>query len=521
MEFSAKKGALSASQADVLVVGVPSGVKRLSGPLAAADKASGGGVKAALGLGEFEGKPGQALLMPGVKGGPRLAVVGLGPTKEIDVAKVEAAYAAAADLAAKAKLKRAAVALPSGMAAAKAACAIAAGMSLASYDEQLHQTGSRRRGLKPLSRVNVYAADEPLAELRAGLKRGAALAAGTNLARDLVNEPGNVLKPRDMAAAARKLAKEFSTVRCTVWGEKEMAKRGMGGILGVGRGSREESQFIQLEYKPSGSRKLPKIAIVGKGLTFDTGGISLKPPPGMELMKFDMGGAAAVIGAIRILAELDTPVHVLGIVGSAENMPDGAAIKPGDLLTMMNGMTVEVNNTDAEGRLVLADCLYHATRQKPEFIVDAATLTGACMIALGDVACGLMSEDDKLVSLIEDASKALRRARVAPASVREAPSRRWKGHVADLKNTGPREGGALTAAGFLSRLRRGKLVGPTWTSPARCGPKSRRAPFLSRRVQRATARGCSHAIAESGWRTARLSQALVARAPRAGVERVA
>ena len=190
----------------------------------------------------------------------------------------------------------------------------------------------------------------------------------------------------------------------------------------------------------------------------------------MELMKFDMGGAAAVLGAFRILAETQPDVRVLGYVAAAENMPDGSAIKPGDLLRMMNGLTVEVNNTDAEGRLVLADALHHAKLQKPEFIVDAATLTGACMIALGDVACGVMSEDDKLVKLIEGASKASG-DRVWRLPLEQKHRELMKGHVADLKNTGPREGGALTAAGFLSCFAAGArwahldIAGTVWVDP--------------------------------------------------------
>jgi leucyl aminopeptidase len=320
--------------------------------------------------------------------------------------------------------------------------------------------------------VQLVIGESELAAARTGLQRGEAFAAGTLFARDLVNEPGNRLRPQDMASRAQALARQYPHLRCTVWGEKRMEKEGMGGILGVGKGSSEESQFIQLEYKPKKTKGIKKIALVGKGLTFDTGGISIKPAAGMELMKFDMGGAAAVLGAFRIIAALKPDIHILGLIGSAENMPDGSAIKPGDLLEMMNGLTVEVNNTDAEGRLVLADVLHYATLQKPDYIVDAATLTGACMIALGDVACGLMTEDDDLAKLIKMASQDCGELAWRLPLV-DRHRKLMEGHVADLKNTGPREGGALTAAGFLSCFTEGSrwahldIAGTVWTEASK------------------------------------------------------
>jgi leucyl aminopeptidase len=359
------------------------------------------------------------------------------------------------------------------LSAGDAAAAISEAMLLASYDPALYKTEAKERKKSALKRVYLIAESKgQAAALKAGAARGSGIAEGVIFARNLVNKPSNELTPRMMAKEARALARS-PLVSCRVAGPAECERRGMGGLIGVGQGSEEPVQFIQLEYRPKRlKRGAPKIAIVGKGITFDTGGISLKPPAGMELMKFDMGGAAAVLGAFKILSILQPSVHVLGYVAAAENMPSGKAIKPGDLLRMMSGLTVEVNNTDAEGRLVLADALHFAKLQKPEFIVDAATLTGACMIALGDVACGLMTEDDKLAKLILDASEASGDA-AWRLPLQEIHRKKMKGHVADLKNTGPREGGALTAAGFLSHFATGvpwahlDIAGTVWTEENR------------------------------------------------------
>lgn len=470
MKITVRHADLAGQKADALVVGVHSGTKRLSGPNAAVDRATGGAIRDAIkGWEEFRAEVGQTVWIPGGKAAAsRVLVVGLGEKKKFDAAASRSAAAAAAKAAREARVKNLA------FAAADDAMtdAMAEGLAMGNYDPGLHLTRDKEKRPPRLDRATFCVEEAGLvAKVRSRVDRGLALAAGVNFSRDLVNEPSNCLTPSEMAKRAKALARQFDTVSCRVWGPKEIEKHKMGGLMGVGRGSSEPSQFIQLEYKPGRPTRGQKtIAFVGKGLTFDTGGISIKPAAGMELMKFDMGGAAAVLGAFRILAETKPQVRVLGFIAAAENMPDGSAIKPGDLLTMMNGLTVEVNNTDAEGRLVLADALHHAKQQKPEFIVDAATLTGACMIALGDVACGLMSEDDDLVKLIERASKASGDA-VWRLPLQQRHRELMKGHVADLKNTGPREGGALTAAGFLSNFAEGArwahldIAGTVWKDP--------------------------------------------------------
>lgn len=474
MNVSVKKGAVSVQKADAFIVGIPKGTKSLRGELGAVNRASKGALKKVFDRGEFGGNAGEVSSVEwGGRNAKRLVLVGLGDPKSLSRKTLKEAAAAAADFCARAKLRTAAFELPARDGSAADVCeALAEGLILSTYDPGFYRTKERRKKTKPLTRVAIAVGDEDLDDTRGGAQRGAAMAAGTNFARDLVNQPSNCLKPKDMAQAAKDLAAEYDNIRCTVWGETKMQKEGMGGILGVGRGSEEESQFIQLEYQPKDKKRRKKVAIVGKGLTFDTGGISIKPAAGMELMKFDMGGAAAVLGCFKILGELQPDAHVLGYVASAENMPDGRAIKPGDLLEMMSGLTVEVNNTDAEGRLVLADALHFAKSQKPAFIVDAATLTGACMIALGDVACGLMSEDDDLVELIQSASNSCGE-RVWRLPLFEEHRKVMDGHVADLKNTGPREGGALSAAGFLSCFAKGArwahldIAGTVWTESAK------------------------------------------------------
>lgn len=475
MNITVRKAAAVEVKADALIVGVPAGARNLTGAVAAVDKATGGGVKAALGYPDFDAAAGQTVWLPaGKAAAQRVLLVGLGKLADFKAAVARKAAAAAARAAMDARCKNIAIAAFAAGKLGDEACASACaeGIGMATYEPGMHQTRELEKRKPLLTKVALVTDDQAhVAALRKGVERGEALAGGVNFTRDLVNHPSNKLTPRMMAAQAKQLASLYDDITVKVWGEKEILKAGMGGLYGVGQGSEEESQFIMLEYKPKAVKNPKTIAFVGKGLTFDTGGISIKPAAGMELMKFDMGGAGAVLGGFHILGALRPKVRVLGYIASAENMPDGRAIKPGDLLTMMNGLTVEVNNTDAEGRLVLGDAIHYAKQQKPEFIVDAATLTGACMIALGDVACGVMSEDDDLVKLIQEASDASGDA-VWRLPLQQKHRDLMKGHVADLINTGPREGGALTAAGFLSYFAEGArwahldIAGTVWTEKA-------------------------------------------------------
>jgi leucyl aminopeptidase len=275
-----------------------------------------------------------------------------------------------------------------------------------------------------------------------------AIAAGVRTVRDMGNAPGNVMIPAKVAQTAEQVAKAAG-VKCTVYGKREIERMKMGGLLAVNKGSAEEPRFVVLEYTPKKAKA--HVALVGKGITFDSGGISIKPAEKMEEMKFDMCGAAAVVGTIQAAAELELPVRVTGIIASTENLPSGSAYKPGDIITMMSGKTVEIVNTDAEGRMILGDALHYASRMKPDHIIDYATLTGACVVALASEAAGLFSNNDELAQkLIESGERVGERLWRLPEwdEYKEMIRSEW----ADIKNSGGRWGGAITAAVFLKEF---------------------------------------------------------------------
>ncbi len=287
---------------------------------------------------------------------------------------------------------------------------------------------------------------------RRALQRGMAVANGANLARELGNLPANICTPRFLADQGRTLARKYPGLKASILDEARMRALKMGALLSVARGSREPPRLIALEYR-GGPAKRPPIVLIGKGVTFDTGGISIKPSVAMDEMKFDMCGAASVFGAVQATAELGLPLNVVGLVGAVENMPGGSATKPGDVVRAMSGRTVEVLNTDAEGRLVLCDVLHYAQRQyKPECMIDAATLTGACVIALGSEACGLYSNRPELAqALCRAGETAGDRAWQMP--LWKEYQRHLKSNFADVANIGGgREAGSITAACFLARF---------------------------------------------------------------------
>jgi len=306
--------------------------------------------------------------------------------------------------------------------------------------------------------------------LRAGLAEGKSYADGCLLARDLVNMPPNYLTPAVLASRARRVAKAEG-FKCTVLGVPQLKKLNMGGILGVGQGSVNPPRLIVLEKKHSA--KAPTISLVGKGVTFDSGGISLKPGLNMDIMKCDMGGAAAVLGAALIISRLNLPVNLQVLMPAAENMPDGNAVKPADVITMANGQTVEVLNTDAEGRLILGDALWYAGKGKPDYIMDAATLTGACVVALGNLFAGVMGNSGELIETLEQAGGETFE-RVWHMPLVDEHKKTMEGTWGDLKNIGGgREAGASTAAAFLASFVDDEtawahidIAGPSWADSA-------------------------------------------------------
>jgi len=301
-----------------------------------------------------------------------------------------------------------------------------------------------------LNKVTLLAAADQSAALKAGLTQGQAVAEGVTLARETGNRPGNYCTPTYLANEAKRLGKEFKHLKVEVLDRPALEKLGMGSFLSVTNGSAEPPKFIILRYEGAGKAQAP-VVLVGKGITFDSGGISIKPGPGMDEMKYDMGGAASVLGTFRAVAELKPKVNLIGLIPTCENMPSGTATKPGDVVTSMSGQTIEVLNTDAEGRLILCDALTYAERFKPAVVVDIATLTGACVVALGHIHSGLFSADDELAqSLLSAGQQAQDTAWRLPIDDEYGDS--LKSNFADLGNVGGREGGAITAAVFLSKF---------------------------------------------------------------------
>jgi leucyl aminopeptidase len=292
-------------------------------------------------------------------------------------------------------------------------------------------------------------AGESEEELEERLQRARLLRSSVLLARDLGNRPGNDLTPEGFASAAREMCEEVSGLRITVLGLKELAKEKMGGILGVSQGSVEEPRLTVIEHRPKKPKK--SVLLVGKGVTFDSGGISLKPREGMGWMKYDMCGAATVMGVMRAVADLELPIKVVGLMPTVENMPSGTAIKPGDILTISNGKTVEVDNTDAEGRLILADALHYSAKFNPDIVIDYATLTGACVVALGHEAAGIMGNDPELLETLKKLGDDIGE-RVWPLPLYDEYLSYLESEWADLKNAGDRWGGAVTAGTFLQQF---------------------------------------------------------------------
>jgi leucyl aminopeptidase len=454
---------------DALILAVPAGDGAWSGPVAAVDKALDGALKQALSDVEFDGKVGKTHVVQTLGRLPakRIIVTGL-PASGASAEDVRRAYGAALSAAKRAGASSAACPAPGGLDDATANYRAAVeGALLALYDFKTYKSGADKdkAGLSSLT----FLADESDAA-RKGVAQGYALASGVYLARDLVFEPGDVLYPETLAQRAREMATQFE-LDYQVYDETQLAQMGAGAIVAVGKGSERPPRLVQMTYKPSGESK-GTIAFVGKGITFDTGGMNLKPTGGIETMKTDMAGAAAVVGALRAIAEPDLPFTVLGILSSAENMPSGTAFRPGDVLTAMNGKTLEITSTDAEGRLVLADALVYAARQGADEMIDLATLTGAKTIAIGLESVAVFSNDDAFAQ------------RVVAAGT-EAGELFWqlplwselkdqiKSEIADMLNTGGRPGGAITAALIMSEFTEGKpwvhldIAGAAWTSKER------------------------------------------------------
>ncbi len=446
--------------ADLLALPVPEQPRKkwkLPPPAAAVDRALDGALAAALDAGDFRGKRGDQHLAYGggdVAAG-RVLLLGLGKTDKIDREALRRAAGEATRAAARRGAKKLAIQAPSvrGLSATDVAQALAEGAVLASYRFGRYKSKSGDAPAKVGQCALVFGDAKGRRAARDGAKTGATIALAQNTARDLSNEPGGDLPPATLAREASRVGREAG-FRVKVLGVPELKKRKMGGILSVGAGSSRPPRLIVMEHGRRSAKK-PTLCFVGKGITFDSGGISLKPGAAMDEMKHDMSGAAAVVGALQAVSELGLPIHVVGIIPAAENLPSSTAYRPGDVVKTAAGKTIEVLNTDAEGRVVLSDALHYArTEYDPDAIVDLATLTGACVIALGPWASGLMGNDEALVDRVREAGEASGE-RCWPLPLWEEHREHVKSQIADIKNTAGREGGTITAGAFLSYFAEG------------------------------------------------------------------
>jgi leucyl aminopeptidase len=398
--------------------------------------------------GDFSGKPGETALLYGQQGlAPRLLLVGLGERDLLTTEKLRRAAATAARRARTLELREAALSLPTlpDTATREAARAAAEGAKLGLYRFVEHKTSADDHELEAFRLV----ADEgELDEAIDGAEIGRKVAEGSALARDLANEPSNVATPEYLAERARAIAEKYG-MRCEVLDRAGIEAEGLTGLATVGRSASNEPRFIVLEHRKGGDEA--PVVLVGKAVTFDSGGISIKPTAGMEDMKFDMSGGAAVLGAMEAVGALDLLLNGVALVPATENLPGGDAFKPGDVLEMHSGKTVEIITTDAEGRLILADALSYARRYEPSAVIDCATLTGACVVALGAHASGLMGNDEDLIAEVQAAGETTGE-RVWPLPLFEEYTEQIGGDTADIKNSGGRGGGALTAGAFLKEF---------------------------------------------------------------------
>lgn len=487
MEFSTKILAPEKDKTDCLVVGVYEG-KKLSLAAKAVDELTGKALTGILRSGDLSGKTGSTLMLRKLEGilAQRVLLVGLGKSEETSLKSYREALTAAFKAIAQTQSTSATLHLTNltvagldGEALLEHAVVIA--------EEIAYKPPRPGMKVKPedkpvLNKVTFAPPAEMDAKaLSHGILRGTAIAHGQNLARDLGNLPPNICTPTYLAQTAKSLARTHK-LKVTVLEEAQMRKLGMNTLLSVSQGSRQPPKFIVLEYNGGGKRK--PVALVGKGITFDTGGISIKPSSEMDEMKYDMCGAASVLGTLQSVAELKLPLNVVGVIPTCENMPDGQATRPGDIVTSMSGQTVEILNTDAEGRLILCDALTYTERFKPEAVVDIATLTGACVVALGSVASGLFSNQDSLADeLLEAGVSAHDRAWHMPIWDDYQPQ--LKTNFADMQNIGGRMAGAITAACFLARFAESyhwahlDIAGTAWRGGADKGATGRPVGLLT------------------------------------------
>ncbi|HDZ55970.1 MAG TPA: leucyl aminopeptidase [Pseudomonas xinjiangensis] len=488
MEFNVKHGALETIKTGCLVVAV-SEARPLDGPAAILDKACSGQISAAVKHGDISGKAGQTLMLFGLPGITAQRVLLIGSGKDEDLG----------DRQFRKVVQKVTAVLKDGG-------ATDALLTLAALPVKGRDVYSRTRLLVETVRENLYQFDQfkskkapsprvrkcllwtpekaDADQLTRGIAQGQAISDGTALTRTLGNLPGNVCTPTYLAKEAKALAKQHKELEVEVLEEKDMKALGMGSLLSVSAGSAEPAKLIRFSYQGGKGKDKPHV-LVGKGITFDTGGISLKPGGGMDEMKYDMCGAASVFGVIKAVVTMQLPINLVCLIAAAENMPSGTATKPGDIVTSMSGQTIEILNTDAEGRLVLCDALSYAERFNPASVVDIATLTGACVVALGAHTTGLLGNNDELIQqLLAAGTKADDRAWQLPLF--DEYQEQLDSPFADIANIGGPKAGTITAACFLSRFTKSypwahlDIAGTAWTSGGKeKGATGRPVPLLT------------------------------------------
>jgi leucyl aminopeptidase len=454
LEIKVVAGDITRIKADAVIVNLFEGVKQPGGATGAVDQALGGAITKLIAENEVKGKLNELTLIHtlGKLEAGRVLVAGLGKQEKFTLDSIRGLMAEACKYLRKLGVKRAATIVHGagigGLDAEKAVQAIAEGSILGLYTFRRHITKESEHG--EIEELLIVERDESkVAVLERGLKRGRIMAEATNFARNMINEPANHMTPSDMAQVARDVAAKYG-LECTVLEREEMKNLGMGALLGVAQGSKQPPKFIILSYR-GGDPSASTLGLVGKGLTFDSGGISLKPSEAMDEMKGDMAGGATVIAAIKAIAELKLKINVMGLIPATENLPGGAALKPGDVLKAMSGKTIEVVNTDAEGRLILADALSYGRKQGLTPLIDVATLTGACRVALGDICTGAFGNNQELISKVIKAGEEAGE-KIWQLPMFEEYKEQNKSEVADIKNSGGRYGGAITAAQFLAEF---------------------------------------------------------------------
>jgi leucyl aminopeptidase len=454
---------------------------RVPRPVQALDRSLGGVIRSAIASGDFRARRGEKLLLYPTRGRSpkRVLLLGMGREDDLDSEALRRLGASALGDARDKGAARVSIRVPSpkGLSPAETAAALAEGAVLGAYRFDAYRTKkgpNDKTGREPTSAALVFDALDKPAGVRRSVAEAVIGAESQRVARDLSNEPPNALPPSALASEARKIARETG-LSCRVMREAELERRGFSALLAVGGGSARPPHLIVLEHKggkpPAKGRKAPRgVCLVGKGITFDSGGLSLKPALNMGDMKHDMSGAATVVGALRAAALLDLPLHVIGVIAAAENMPSGTAYRPGDIVNTLSGHTIEITNTDAEGRVVLADALHYAVSNwKPEWVVDVATLTGAAMVAFGPWATAALGNDDALLDALRAAGD--RAGELTwPLPLLPEHRRVMASTVADLKNSAGRDAGASTAAAFLkdfvgdARWAHLDIAGSGWTT---------------------------------------------------------